>query len=199
MLRIRTAALTVAAAAVSALALGLSAGPAVAHDRGHDGFGHHGWSHHALTGVVQSVNPSANTAVVTLGGGRSQGDFRSYCDHGPNGTSASGAPQVTLSLSGATIYNGQAMHQDWSSPGGSSNGSATTMTLADVHPGDQVTAQLAADHSAVRQDVASGALVPVQKLVDWGAANSGASPQTGGYPHHHHHDQSQGAQQFRRS
>jgi len=205
MLRIRTAALAVAAVAVSALTIGLSAGPAIAHDRGHDGgYGHHGWSHHALTGTVQSVNTSANTAVITLGGDRSQGQFRKDCAPGSNGTSGAQTQQVTLNLAGATIYNGQGMNQDWSSPTGSSNGSPATMTLADVHPGDQVSAQLAANHGAVRRDAASGTPVPVQKLVDWGAPQAGANSQNGqngqnagGSHHHHHHGHWQGAQQFR--
>ena len=55
MLRIRTAALSLTAAGAAALALGLSAAPAVAHGFDHHGFfGHH--HHHALTGVVQNVD-----------------------------------------------------------------------------------------------------------------------------------------------
>jgi hypothetical protein len=99
---------------VSALTVGLAAGTAVAHDRGHhdDCGAHRG---HALAGMVQSVDPSANTAIVTLGG-------------------------------------------------------STAM----------MTAVLAVDRAAARQDVASGTAVPVAKLVDWGA------PSAGGHVHHHH-------------
>ena len=99
MLRVRTGAMSLAAAGAAALTLGLVAGPAVAHGFGHHDFrgGHH---RHALAGAVQSVDTSANTAVITLGGPRA---LHSDWDHGSS--TSSDTRQVTLDLSGATIYD----------------------------------------------------------------------------------------------
>ena len=177
MLRIRTAALSLVAAVVSALTLGLAAGTAVAHDRGHFGT-HRG---HALAGMVQSVDPSTNTAVVTLGGV----DRRMRTDWGHD-SSGSSARQVTLNLSGAAIYDATAVHRHCSSPNHTANNSATTSTLSAVKPGDMATAILAVNHATANQDVTSGTAVPVSKLVDWGTPKAGS-----GSHHQHNNDGSQ--------
>ncbi|MGZ4230654.1 MAG: hypothetical protein ACXVVQ_04430 [Solirubrobacteraceae bacterium] len=162
MFRVRTLALSLAATGAAALTLGLVAGPAVAHGFGHHGFrAHHG---HALSGVVQSVDTSANTAVITLGG---EHGLRRDWDHG--GTPSSGTQQVTLDLSGASIFDAAAMKRDCHTGAGSS---ATPATLSAVQPGDVVTAVLAVSHSTARQDVESGAALPVSKLFDWGAPSA---------------------------
>jgi hypothetical protein len=169
--RLRTAALSLAATGAAALTLGLAAGPAVAHGFGHHhSFGHHGFrSHHrhALSGVVQSVDTSANTAVITLAGGRS---FHRDWDHGSPATSDT--QQVTLDLSGATIFDAASMKRDCHS-----GGSASPATLSAVQPGDQVTAVLAVDHATKRQDIESGTPIPVSKLIDWGASSSSSQDQ----------------------
>ena len=163
MLRVRTGAMSLAAAGSAVLTLGLVAGPAVAHGFGHHDFrgGHH---RHALAGAVQSVNASANTAVITLGGRRGlHGDW----DHG---SSTSSAPQqVTLDLSGATIYDASAVKRQCHTGTGTS---ASTTTLSAVQSGDVVTAVLAVSHSTARQDIESGTAVPVSKLIDWGAPST---------------------------
>jgi hypothetical protein len=164
MLRARTAALSLAATAVAALTLGLAAGPAVAH-----GFGHHhgfrGHHHHALTGVIQSVDTSANTAVITLGGHRPMhGDW----DHGSQADS--GTQQVTLALSGASVFDAAAMKRQCHS-----GDSASPATLSAVQPGDMVAAVLSVDHATAKQDIASGTAVPVLKLLDFGAPNTASS------------------------
>ncbi len=161
MIRVRTAALSLAATGAAALSLGLAAGPAVAHGSGHHGFrgAHH---RHAHTGVVQSVDPSANTAVITLGGHQS---LHRDWDHGS--PASSGTQQVTLDLSGASIFDAAAMKRQCHS-----GGSASHTTLSAVQPGDMVTAVLAVAHAAARQDIASGTPVPVSKLIDWGAPNT---------------------------
>ena len=163
MLRVRTSALTLAAAGAAALTLGLVAGPAVAH-----GFGHHDFrgGHHrrALAGAVQSVDSSANTAVITLGGPRA---LHSDWDHG---SSTSSAPQqVTLDLSGARIYDASAVKRNCHTGTGTS---AITTTLSAVQSGDVVTAVLAVSHSTARQDIESGTTVPVARLIDWGAPST---------------------------
>jgi hypothetical protein len=171
MLRIRNAALSLTAAGVAALALGLTAGPAVAHDMGHHhGFlGHH--HHHALTGTVQSVDTSTNTAVVTLGDA-SRSMHRDW-DH--NGSSDSSTQQVTLDLSSASIFDASAMQRHCH---GDNSDSATTTSLSSVQPGDVVSAEVAVDHDTAHQDLASGTAVPVSKLVDWGQPRSGDQPQS---------------------
>jgi hypothetical protein len=162
--RARTAAFSLAAISAAALTFGLVAGPAVAHGFGHHGFrAHH---RHALTGVVQSVDTSANTAVITLGGDKSMG--RDW-DHGSS--TSSGTQQVTLDLSGASIVDAASMKRDCHHSGDSGN-SASPATLSDVQPGDVVTAVLGVSHSTARQDVESGTAVPVSKLIDWGAPNT---------------------------
>jgi hypothetical protein len=163
MLRVRTAALSLAATAVVALTLGVAAGPAVAHGFGHHSFrGHH---RHALTGVVQSVDTSANTAVITLGGGHAlQRDWH----HGS--ADSSGTQSVTLDLSGASIFDAAAIKRQCHS-----GDSATPATLSAVQPGDMVAAVLAVDHATARQDIASGTAVPVRKLLDWGAPKAASS------------------------
>jgi hypothetical protein len=55
---------------------------------------------------------------------------------------------------------------------------AEPQPLSAVQPGDIVTAILAVDHFTARQDVASGAAVPVSKLVDWGQPTSGSADQS---------------------
>lgn len=172
MLRIRTAALSLAATGAAALALGLTAGPAVAHDFGHHGFfGHH--HRHGLTGVVQSVDTSAHTAVVALEGmGRSM--HRAW-DHGSS--SGSSSRQVTLDLSSASIFDGSAWQRHCHGP--NSESTASTMSLSSVQAGDVVSFALAVDHDTARQDLASGTAVPVSKLIDWGQPSSGAQPQNG--------------------
>ncbi|HEX3689386.1 MAG TPA: hypothetical protein VHV28_06795 [Solirubrobacteraceae bacterium] len=175
MLRIRTAALSLTAAGATALALGLSAGPASAHGDGHHS--HHSFGHHhghAVTGVVQSVDTTANTAVVTLGASRQ--DMHRAWDH--NGSSDSSTQTVTLDLSSAAIYDATAMQQHCHGPSGSSNPSATTTTLSSVQTGDVVSFAMAVDHETAHQDLASGTAVPVSKLVDWGQASSGDQPQS---------------------
>jgi hypothetical protein len=163
MVRVRTAALSLAATAVAALTLGLAAGPAVAHGFGHHGFrAHH---RHAIAGVVQSVDTSASTAVITLGGHRSMhGDW----DHGSRADS--GTQQVTLDLSGASVFDVAAMKRQCHS-----GDSASPTTLSAVQPGDMVAAVLAVDHATARQDIASGTAVPVRKLLDWGAPDAASS------------------------
>lgn len=175
--RIRTAALSLTAAGVAALALGLSAGPAVAHDGHH--FGHHsfffGHHHgHALTGVVQSVDTSNDTAVVTLGGDR-RSMHRDW-DH--NGASDTSSRTVTLDLSSASIFDATAMQQHCHGPGPNNGSSATTTTLSSVQPGDVVSAVVAVNHFTARQDVESGTAVPVSKLIDWGQPSSGDQQQS---------------------
>jgi hypothetical protein len=164
MLRARTAALSLAATAAAALTLGVAAGPAVAH-----GFGHHhgfrGHERHALTGVVQSVDTSANTAVITLGGEHA---LRRDWNHGS--ADSSGTQTVTLDLSGASIFDAAAIRRDCHS-----GGSASPATLSAVQPGDMVAAVLSVDHATARQDIASGTAVPVSKLFDWGAPNTASS------------------------
>ena len=106
MFRVRTGSLSLAATGAAALTLGLVAGPAVAH-----GFGHHDFrgSHHrhALAGAVQSVDTTANTAVITLGGGRAL-----HTDWHHGSSTNSGTQQVTLDLSGASIFDAAAMKRD---------------------------------------------------------------------------------------
>ena len=172
MRRIRTAALSLTAAGVTALALGLSAGPAAAHD-GHHGFGQHfffGHHHgHALTGVVQSVDTTNNTAVVALGGDH-QSMHRDW-DH--NGSSDTSTQTVTLDLSNATVYDASAMQKHCHGPGpNSGSSSATTTTLSSVQSGDVVSAVVAVNHDTARQDVSSGTAVPVSKLIDWGTSRT---------------------------
>ena len=161
MFRVRTGAMSLAAAGAAALTLGLVAGPAVAHGLGHHDFrgGHH---RHALAGAVQSVDTSANTAVITLGGSR--GLHRDW-NHGSS--TVSDTKQVTLDLSGATIYDATAMKRQCHT-----GGSASPATLSAVQSGDVVTAVLAVSHSTARQDIESGTLVPVSKLIDWGAPST---------------------------
>ena len=170
MFRVRTAALSLAATGAAALTLGLAAGPAAAHGIGH----HHGFraAHHkhALAGAVQSVDTSANTAVITLGGGRA---LHSDWDHGSS--TSSGTQQVTLDLSGASIFDAAAMKRDCHT-----GSSATPATLSAVQSGDVVTAVLAVSHSTARQDIASGTPIPVSKLIDWGA------PSTASHAHGSH-------------
>jgi hypothetical protein len=163
MIRLRTAALSLAAAGAAALTLGVVAGPAVAHGFGHHDFrgGHH---RHALAGAVQSVDTSANTAVITLGGDR--GLHRDW-NHGRS--TSSDTRQVTLDLSGATIYDASAMKRDCHT---GSSSSATPATLSDVQQGDVVTAVLAVSRSTARHDIESGTAVPVAKLIDWGAPST---------------------------
>ena len=163
MLRVRTSALTLAAAGAAALTLGLVAGPAVAHGFGHHEFrgGHH---RHALAGAVQSVDTSANTAVISLGGPWA---LHRDWDHG---SSTSSAPQqVTLDLSGAKIYDASAIKRNCHTGTGTS---ASTTTLSAVQSGDVVTAVLAVSRSTARQDIESGTAVPVAKLIDWGAPST---------------------------
>jgi hypothetical protein len=161
MLRVRTSALTLAAAGAAALILGLVAGPAVAHGH-HDFRGRH--HRHALAGAVQSVDTSANTAVITLGGRRA---LHSDWDHG---SSTSSAPQqATLDLSGAKIYDASAVKRNCHTGTGTS---ASTTTLSAVQSGDVVTAVLAVSRSTARQDIESGTAVPVAKLIDWGAPST---------------------------
>lgn len=157
MFRVRTAASSLAATAAVALTLGLAASPAVAHGFGHHGFrgAHH---RHALTGAVQSVDTSANTAVITLGDSPMHRDS----DHGSS--TASGTHQVTVDLSGASIYDVAATKRQCHT-----GASASPTTLSAVQTGDIVTAVLAVSHSTAREDIASGTAVPVAKLIDWGA------------------------------
>jgi hypothetical protein len=176
MLRIRNAALSLTAAGAAALALGLTAGPAVAHDLGHHHgfFGHH--HGHALTGTVQSVDTSANTAVVTLGGA-SQSMHRDW-DH--NGSSDSSAQAVTLDLSGASIFDASAVQRHCHGPNGNS---ATTTSLSSVQTGDVVSFAPAVDHETAHQDLSSGTALPVSKLVDWGQPSSSDQPQSKTHAH----------------
>jgi hypothetical protein len=168
MLRIRTAALSFVAAGAVALTLGVAAGPAVAHDFGHHGFWGH---HHALTGVVQSVDTTNNTAVITLGGG-DRAMHRDW-DHGGSNSSTQ---QVTLDLSGASIFDAASMQKQCHGPSGTST--ATPSSVSAIQPGDMVTAKVAVDHSTARQDVASGTAVPVSKLIDWGQKSTSGSDQS---------------------
>lgn len=170
--RIRTAGLSLTAAGVTALALGLSAGPAVAHG-GHHGFGQHfffGHHHgHALTGVVQSVDTTTNTAVISLGGDHQS--MHRHWDH--SGSSSTSTRTVTLDLSNAAIFDASAMQRHCHGPGpNDGSSSAATTTLSSVQPGDVVSAVIAVNHDAARQDVMSGTAVPVSKLMDWGQQSS---------------------------
>jgi hypothetical protein len=169
--RLRTAALSLVAAGAAALTLGL-AGPAAAH-----GFGHHhgffaGHHRHGLTGAVQSVDTSANTAVITLGGERPM-----RRDWGHGGSTSSSTRQVTLDLSGASIFDAASMKRDCHSGGSGSPATASPTTLSAVQPGDIVTAVLAVNHATARQDVESGTAIPVSKLIDWGAPSSASHSQ----------------------
>ena len=152
--------MSLAAAGAAALTLGLVAGPAVAHGFGpHDFRAHH---RHALAGAVQSVDTSPNTAVITLGGSRA---LHSDWDHGSS--TSSGTKQVTLDLSGATVYDATAMKRQCHT-----GDSASPPTLSTVQAGDVVTAVLAVSHSTARHDIESGTPVPISKFIDWGALST---------------------------
>lgn len=204
MLRIRNGAVSLVAA--TALTLAFGAAGAVAHDRGH-GFGHA--RHHRISGVVQSTDTTANTVTITLGGSpdRAHRDWSGPGTTTPptgSGSGTSTAPAtrtVTLSVAGATILSAPAMHADWDSPGATPT-TPSTITLADVHPGDFVSARVAGGGHVVRQDAASGTPVPVSTLIDFGApsssSGSGSSGSTSGSStsgstsgsgtsHHHRH------------
>jgi hypothetical protein len=133
----------------------------MAHGVEHHDFqgGHH---RHALAGAVQSVDTSANTAVITLGGPRA---LHSDWDHGSS--TSSDTKQVTLDLSGASIVDATAMKRQCHT-----GGSASPATLSTVQSGDVVTAVLAVSHSTARHDIESGTPVPVAKLIDWGAPST---------------------------
>jgi hypothetical protein len=172
MLRIRTAAISLAAAGAAALTLGLTAGPAVAHGFGHhDFFGHHRW--HAIQGTVQSIDVSASTAVISLGADR-RSMHRDW-EHG--GASSSGTRTVSLDLSGASIFDAGSMWRHCHGPSGAPTPSSTT-SLSAIQPGDVVAAFLAVDHFTARQDVESGSAIPVRKLVDFGQPGSNGSDQS---------------------
>ena len=161
MFRVRTGAMSLAAAGAAALTLGLIAGPAVGHGFGNHDFlgGHH---RHTLAGAVQSIDTTANTAVIILGGPRA---LHSDWDHGSS--TSSDTKHVTLDLSGASVFDAAAMKRDCHT------GSSTTpATLSAVQSGDIVTAVLAVSHSTARPDIASGTAVPVSKLIDWGAPST---------------------------
>jgi hypothetical protein len=163
MKHMRTAALSLVATGAAALTVGLSAGPALAHGDGAHGFGHRGFGHHhALTGTVQSVDTSTNTAVITLGTSHSQSMHRNW-DHGSNAGSPS---TVTLDLADASIFD-SAMQSHCHS-GSSTGASPSSTTLSAVQPGDVVSAVIGVDHSTARQDVENDTAVPVSKLMDWG-------------------------------
>ena len=182
-MRIRTTAASLGATAATVLMFG--AGSALAHDQG-AGHGFRHGHHDALAGVVQSTNPSQDTATITLGGGRMHRDW------GKQGSSTAtpAAKTVTVSLSGATLYGapaaqpGSGQSNGSTSNGSTSNGSSTgpsstqptTITAADVHTGDWVVAKLATTGQTARQDATSGTPVPVKTLIDFGPNG----PSTGG-------------------
>jgi hypothetical protein len=138
-------------------------------------FGHHHGD--ALTGVVQSIDTSNNTAVVTLGEDH-QSMHRDW-DH--NGSSDTSTQTVTLDLSNASIFDASAMQSHCHGPDGTDNSSSssspTTTTLSSVQPGDAVSALVAVNHDTARQDVTSGTAVPVSKLIDWGQQSSSPTDQ----------------------
>jgi hypothetical protein len=172
----RTAALSLVATGAAALTVGLSAGPALAHGDGAHGFGHRGFgNHHALTGTVQSVDTSTNTAVITLGTSHSQSMHRDW-DHGSNAPSSS--QTVTLDLSDARIFDSAMQSHCHPGSGSSTGASPSSTTLSSVQPGDVVSAVVGVDHGTARQDVENDTAVPVSKLMDWGQPQAAPTPQS---------------------
>ncbi len=179
MKRMRTAALSVVATGAAALTLGLAAGPALAHGDGAHGAGHHSFRgfrhHHALTGTVQSVDTSTNTAVITLGEGSSRAMHRDW-DH--SGSSDSSTQTVTLDLSSASIFDSAMRTHCHPGSGSGSGSSPSTTTLSSVQPGDVISAVAGVDHSTAKEDVENGTAVPVSKLIDWGQPQAAPTPQS---------------------
>jgi hypothetical protein len=77
--------------------------------------------------------------------------------------------------SSASIFDAAVMQKQCHTP---TSSSLSPSSLSAVQPGDIVTAILAVDHFTACQDVASGAAVPVSKLVDWGQPTSGGADQS---------------------